>query len=125
MKKKLTLSSWSFVSSKEDIPQINNYKSNSSFHLYLYLFIFVFLGPHLRHMEVPTAEVESELQVPACTTATGTPDLSHIFNLHHNSQQRQILNPLNEASDGTQVLLDTSQVYYHLTTTGTPVIHFN
>ena len=29
---------------------------------------------HLRHMEVPRLRVESELQRPACTTATATPD---------------------------------------------------
>ena len=30
---------------------------------------FVFLGPHPQHMEVPRLEVESELQLPAYTTA--------------------------------------------------------
>ena len=40
--------------------------------------------------------------IPAClhyTTATATPDPSHISNLHHSSQQRQTLNPLSEARD--------------------------
>ena len=44
--------------------------------------------------------VESELQVLAYTTATtAMPDLSHICNLHHSSQQCLILNPLSKARD--------------------------
>ena len=35
-----------------------------------------FLGPHLRHMEVPRLGAESELQLPAYTTATATRDPS-------------------------------------------------
>ena len=41
-------------------------------------FFFFFLGPHLWHMEVPRLGLESELQLPAYTTATATRDLSHI-----------------------------------------------
>ena len=37
------------------------------------------------------AGVESELQLPAYTIATATPDLSHSCTLHHSSWQRQIL----------------------------------
>ena len=66
-------------------------------YLSIYLFIFVFLGSHLRHMEVLRLGVESELQLLAYTTATATPDLSHVWDLHHSSRQRQILNPLSEA----------------------------
>ena len=40
-------------------------------------------------------------------------DLSHVCDLHHSSQQRQILNPLNEASDQTYILMDASQIRYH------------
>ena len=35
---------------------------------------------------------------------------SHICDLHHSSQQYQILNPLSEARDGTRIFMDTSQV---------------
>ena len=52
-------------------------------------------------MEVPRLGVESELQLLAYTTAM--PDPSHICNLH------QILNPLRDARDQTQILMDTSQ----------------
>ena len=73
------------------------------------LFI-VFLGPNPQHREVPRLGVESELQLPACTTATATLDPSWVCDLHPSSQQRQILNPLSEARDGTLVLMDSSRV---------------
>ena len=44
---------------------------------------FFFLGLHLRHMEFPRLGVQSELQLPAYTTATATRALSHICNQHH------------------------------------------
>ena len=47
------------------------------------------------------------------TIATETRDLSHVCDLHHSSWQLGILNPLNEARDQTQVLMDTSLVRYH------------
>ena len=52
-------------------------------------------------MEVPRLGVKSELQLPAYTTATATWDLSNICDLHHSSQQHQMLNPLSEARDCT------------------------
>ena len=60
-----------------------------------------------QHMEVPKAEVKSELQLPACITATASLDPSHVCDLHHSLWQRQILNPLSEARDGTHILMDT------------------
>ena len=44
-----------------------------------------------------------------------------ICNLYHSSWKRWILNPLSEARDETHVFMDTSQVHYHQTTTGTPL----
>ena len=41
--------------------------------------MFVLVGAHLRHMEVSRLEVELELQLPAYTTATATPDLSPVW----------------------------------------------
>ena len=67
---------------------------------------FVFLG----HMEIPRLGVKSELQLLACATATATPDLSCICDLHHSSWQHQILNTLTEASDQTLILMDTGQI---------------
>ena len=59
-----------------------SYHKSSFPELFVYLFIYVILGPHLQHVEVPRLGVASELQVPAYTTATATPDLNHICNLH-------------------------------------------
>ena len=62
-----------------------------------YFLFFVFLGPYPWHMEIPGLRVKSELQMLAYTTATWDP--SRVCNLHHSSQQGQILNPLREARD--------------------------
>ena len=62
-------------------------------------------------MEGPRRGVQSELQLPDHATATATQDLSHICDLHHSSQQPQILNPLSEARDQTRVLVDASRVH--------------
>ena len=77
------------------------------------LFFFFFLGPHPRHMEVPRLGAESELQLPAYTTATAAQDLSCICNLHRSSRQLGILDPLSEARDRTRVLMDPHWVHYH------------
>ena len=77
---------------------------------------FLFLGPHVLHMEVPRVGVQSELQLLAYTTATATPNLSSIFDLHHSSWQCWILKLLSKARDRTLVLVDTSQVGYHWAT---------
>ena len=61
-------------------------------------------------MEGPRLGIESELQLPAYTTATATWDPSRVYDPHHRSQQRQILNPLREARDRTHILMDASQV---------------
>ena len=62
-------------------------------------------------MEVPRLGVEYQLQLPACVTATATPDVSCIYDLCHSLWQCQILNPLREARDWTGMLIDTSQVF--------------
>jgi len=43
--------------------------------------LFVFLGPHPWQMDVPRLGVESELQLPAYTTATATQDRSRVCDL--------------------------------------------
>ena len=62
-------------------------------------------------MEVPRLGVKLELQLLAYTTATMR-DTSCICDLHHSSQQRQILNPLSKDRDRTRVLMDTSPDHY-------------
>ena len=56
------------------------------------LFFFVFLRLHLWHMEVPSLEVESELQLLAYTTATAMLDPSRSLNL---PQLVTMMDPLN------------------------------
>ena len=57
-------------------------------------------------MDFPRLGFESELQPLAYATAT--PDLSRFCDLHHSSQQHEILNLLSEVEDRTCVLMDTS-----------------
>ena len=71
-------------------------------------------------MEVPRLGVESELQLPACTTAAAMQDPSCFYDLNtHSSEQRQMLNPLSETRDQTWIM-DTSQIHFRWATTGTP-----
>ena len=81
--------------------------------MFLFSFFFCLFRPHLRHMDVPRLGVKSELQLPAYTTATATSDLSFIFNLHYNSQQCQIFNPLTESRKWTRNLMVTSRIHFH------------
>ena len=62
-------------------------------------------------MEVPRLGVKTELQLPAYATATAMQDLSRLFDLHHSSGKRQILNPLSEARDQACIIMDTSRVH--------------
>ena len=61
------------------------------------------------------------LKLQAYATATVMPDPRHICNLHHSSQQRQILSPLSRARDRTCFLTDASQIHFRWATTGTPI----
>ena len=95
------------------------------FFLFCFLFLFVFLvfcpfRAHPQHMEVPRLGVESEVFLPAYTTATAMPDPSHICDLHCSPWQRQILNPLSKARDRTCILMVPSRVCFHCSMTGTP-----
>ena len=58
--------------------------------LLLFSFVFRFLGLHPSHMEVPRLGAESDLQLPAYTTATAVRDLIHLCSPHHSSWQCQI-----------------------------------
>ena len=72
-------------------------------HSYLFISLFVFFffwGP-----QVSRLGVKLELQLPAYTAATTTPDSSRVCNLHHGLWQCQILNPLSEARDRISILL--------------------
>ena len=67
---------------------------------------FCFLRPQVRHMEVPRLGVALELQLPAYSTATATPDPSRVCDILCSSRQCQIVvNPLSEARDQTPILI--------------------
>ena len=50
-------------------------------------------------------------------------EVSRICDLHHNSWQYQILNPLSEARDQTQNLMIPSRFLFCCATTGTPKMY--
>ena len=80
-----------FVSSRHSVDP----SSSPYFLCNTFFFFYVFLEPHPRHVEVPRIGAKSELSPPAYATATAMRDPSGICDLHHSSQQHQILNPLN------------------------------
>ena len=96
---------------------------NAGFFFFFFV-LLTFLGPLLQHIEVPRLGVESELQPLAYARATATQDPSHVCDLHHSSQQRQILNPLSKARDRTRNLMVPSRFVNHYTTMGTPAYLF-
>ena len=64
----------------------NSEKRFLVFFVCLFVLSYFILGLPSQHMEVPRLRVESDLQLPAYTTATATPDPSRICNLHPSSQ---------------------------------------
>ena len=111
----------SFMFLLRDFYALTSHFSISSFFFFFFLFSFVFLGSHPQHTEIPRLGVQSELQLPAYTTATATQDPSHFCNLHHSSQQCQSLNPLCEARDQTCNLIVPRRIRFHCATVGTPI----
>ena len=75
-------------------------------------------------MEGPRLWVKSELQLLATATATATPDLSHVWDLHHCSWQHWILNPLSKAREKTCNFMVPSPIHFRCTTMGTPSIFY-
>ena len=72
-------------------------------------------------MEVPRLGSESELQLQTYATATTIWYPSLVFDLHHSSQQGQILNQLSEARDQTHNLMVPSWIRFCCATMGTPL----
>ena len=83
-----------------------------------HVFCFFLLQPQLWYLEVPSLGLELEPQLPAYTTGTAMPDPSLDCNLHHNSRQRWLFNPLSEARDQNHILMDTSRVHNPLSHNG-------
>jgi len=90
--------------------------------LFALSFLFVFLGPQPGAYENSLARDPIGAVTPAYSTATATPDLSCVCNLHHSSQQCQILNLLSKTRDWTCILMDASHVHFHWTRMGTPPV---
>ena len=67
-----------------------------------------FLRLNLQHIEVPRLGTESEQQLPAYSTATAAPHMSHVCDPHCSLWQRRILNPLSKAC----ILVDTCWVHF-------------
>ena len=76
-------------------------------------------------MEVPRLGVELEVQLPFYAIAIAMPDLSCVCDLHHSSQQHQLLNPLSKARGQTCNLMVPSRIYSSCTTMGTPSFILN
>ena len=76
----------------------------------IYLFIFLLFRAVLAAYGSSQAGVKSELQPLAYSTATATPDPSHICNLHHSSWQRWIINPLSKGRDRTRNFMVPSRI---------------
>ena len=73
-------------------------------------------------MEVPRLRVKSELQLSVYATAIAMRDPNHVCTLHHSLWQCQIPDPLSEARDQTQILMDTGQIHLYCASTGIPQI---
>ena len=71
---------------------------------FIIVVLFLFLWPQLPYVEVPGLGVESELQLPAHTTATA---ILFPGDLCHTMWQRWTLNPLSKARDQTHILIET------------------
>jgi len=89
-----------------------------SFPVFFFFFFFCFLGPCPRHTEVPKLAVESELQMPAYTTATAMPDPSCICNLCRSLWQGPTLNPLSKPRGQIHIVMDISWVHNPLSHNG-------
>ena len=86
----------------------------------IYLFTYLLFRPIPAAYRISRLGVESELQLPAYTTATATRDPRHVCDPHHSSRQHRIPNPVNGARDWTHILMYTSPVHFHWATMGTP-----
>ena len=91
-------------------------------------FFFCILALHPQHMEVPQDSIPiwsyscwptPQPQQYGISAASAMSDQSCICDLHHSSQQCQILHPLGEARDRT--LMVPSRIRFHCTMTGMPV----
>ena len=91
-----------------------------TFHYYsTWVFCFCFLGPPYKHMEVPRLVVESELQLRPTSQPLqyGIQAASVTYTTAHGNARS--LTHWAEAKDRTRILMDTSQICFCCSTTGT------
>ena len=84
------------------VTEIGNWLSNHSFffnlpiqlfcEIYLFYFFCLSLGPYPRHMEVPRLGGLIQAVAAGLHQSHSIQDPSRVCDLHHSSQQRQILN---------------------------------
>ena len=101
--------------------------TNLAWMFFVFVFVFVFFCIFLAApvaYGASQARVKSEMKPMAYVTAIAMPNLRRICDLHHSSQQRQILKPLSEARDQTHILMDTSRIHFYSATMGTPSCNF-
>ena len=88
----------------------------------LFVCLFLVFLPFAFSRTAPTAYGGSQARniiIPgAYARATAMPDPSRVYDLHHSSRQRQILNPLSKAKDQTRNLLVPSWICFCCTTMG-------
>ena len=88
----------------------------------LLIFILFFLRAMLTAYGSSRTRCEMALQLPTYTTAKAMQDPHWGCDLHHCSQQLQILNVPSKAQDPTCILMDTSRIHFHWANTGTPCL---
>ena len=90
-------------------------------HVYLFFSPPCFLGPHLWHAKFPAwARGCRSCSCWPTPQATAVRGLSRICDLRHSSWQRQILNPVSEARDGTRIFMDSGPFHYQRAIRGSP-----
>ena len=91
-----------------------------------YLFIYLFMLFRALPMAYGSSQAGGQIRAAAASLYHSQSNMgsSRICNLHHSTQQHQILNPLIKGRNWTHVLMDTSQVRYCWATTGTSAFIF-
>ena len=90
----------------------------------IFFFFLPFLGPQQWHVEVPKlgVQIRTTDADPCHSHSHGNAGSKSRLWPIHSSWQHLILDPLSEARDQTCILMDTSLVSFHCTTTGTPLL---
>ena len=98
---------------------------NQKIYFFLSFLFFFFLLFRAAPVVYGVSQARSQIRATAAGLhqATAMQDLSFACDLHHSSWQRQILNLLSEARDGTCHHL-VSQIHFHCATMATPISTF-